>query len=199
MPAVSDRLADKVALVTGSGRASAARWRCASPGGRDRGHQRRRCHGRREDRGRDRRPGHVRGRRRRRRCAGETYFNDRATHGRLDVSVHNAGVMDPRDEAGREHPLEVWDRVISDQPHRRVSVLPPCRAADGGHTGQQLADQHRLVRRSDGGSLAPDRLHGEQGRGAIDDARDRGAVRTPRTPSQCHLPRSDEDATARST
>jgi NAD(P)-dependent dehydrogenase (short-subunit alcohol dehydrogenase family) len=34
-------------------------------------------------------------------------------HGRLDVSVHNAGIMDPRDEGVTETPLEVWDRVIA--------------------------------------------------------------------------------------
>jgi NAD(P)-dependent dehydrogenase (short-subunit alcohol dehydrogenase family) len=36
-----------------------------------------------------------------------------AAHGRLDVSVHNAGIMDPRDEGVTETPLEVWDRVIA--------------------------------------------------------------------------------------
>ena len=37
----------------------------------------------------------------------------RGTHGRLDVSVHNAGIMDPRDEGVVETPLEVWDRVLA--------------------------------------------------------------------------------------
>jgi NAD(P)-dependent dehydrogenase (short-subunit alcohol dehydrogenase family) len=37
----------------------------------------------------------------------------RDAHGRLDVSVHNAGIMDPRDEGPTETPLEVWDRVIA--------------------------------------------------------------------------------------
>jgi NAD(P)-dependent dehydrogenase (short-subunit alcohol dehydrogenase family) len=37
----------------------------------------------------------------------------RNTHGRLDVSVHNAGIMDPRDEGVTETPLAVWDRVIA--------------------------------------------------------------------------------------
>ena len=37
----------------------------------------------------------------------------RRTYGRLDVSVHNAGIMDPRDEGVTETPLEVWDRVIA--------------------------------------------------------------------------------------
>jgi NAD(P)-dependent dehydrogenase (short-subunit alcohol dehydrogenase family) len=37
----------------------------------------------------------------------------RETHGRLDVSVHNAGIMDPRDEGATDTPLEVWDRVIA--------------------------------------------------------------------------------------
>jgi NAD(P)-dependent dehydrogenase (short-subunit alcohol dehydrogenase family) len=37
----------------------------------------------------------------------------RDTHGRLDVSVHNAGIMDARDEGVTETPLEVWDRVIA--------------------------------------------------------------------------------------
>ena len=37
----------------------------------------------------------------------------RSTHGRLDVSVHNAGIMDPRDEGVTDTPLEVWDRVIA--------------------------------------------------------------------------------------
>jgi NAD(P)-dependent dehydrogenase (short-subunit alcohol dehydrogenase family) len=37
----------------------------------------------------------------------------RDAHGRLDVSVHNAGIMDPRDEDVVGTPLEVWDRVIA--------------------------------------------------------------------------------------
>ena len=37
----------------------------------------------------------------------------RDAHGRLDVSVHNAGIMDPRDEGVTETPLEIWDRVIA--------------------------------------------------------------------------------------
>jgi NAD(P)-dependent dehydrogenase (short-subunit alcohol dehydrogenase family) len=36
-----------------------------------------------------------------------------ATHGRLDVSVHNAGIMDQRDQSVTETPLPVWDRVIA--------------------------------------------------------------------------------------
>jgi NAD(P)-dependent dehydrogenase (short-subunit alcohol dehydrogenase family) len=37
----------------------------------------------------------------------------RQTHGRLDVSVHNAGIMDERDEGPTETPLEVWDKVLA--------------------------------------------------------------------------------------
>jgi NAD(P)-dependent dehydrogenase (short-subunit alcohol dehydrogenase family) len=37
----------------------------------------------------------------------------RDAHGRLDVSVHNAGIMDPRDEGVTVTPLDVWDRVIA--------------------------------------------------------------------------------------
>jgi NAD(P)-dependent dehydrogenase (short-subunit alcohol dehydrogenase family) len=37
----------------------------------------------------------------------------REAHGRLDVSVHNAGIMDPRDEGPTVTPLDVWDRVIA--------------------------------------------------------------------------------------
>ena len=37
----------------------------------------------------------------------------RESYGRLDVSVHNAGIMDPRDEGPTVTPLEVWDRVIA--------------------------------------------------------------------------------------
>lgn len=37
----------------------------------------------------------------------------RSAHGRLDVSVHNAGIMDPSDEGVTDTPLEVWDRVIA--------------------------------------------------------------------------------------
>jgi NAD(P)-dependent dehydrogenase (short-subunit alcohol dehydrogenase family) len=36
----------------------------------------------------------------------------RESHGRLDVSVHNAGIMDPTDEGVVDTPLEVWERVI---------------------------------------------------------------------------------------
>jgi NAD(P)-dependent dehydrogenase (short-subunit alcohol dehydrogenase family) len=34
------------------------------------------------------------------------------SHERLDVSVHNAGIMDPSDEGVVDTPLDVWDRVI---------------------------------------------------------------------------------------
>jgi len=37
----------------------------------------------------------------------------RESYRRLDVSVHNAGIMDPRDEGPTVTPLEVWDRVIA--------------------------------------------------------------------------------------
>jgi NAD(P)-dependent dehydrogenase (short-subunit alcohol dehydrogenase family) len=37
----------------------------------------------------------------------------RDQHGRLDVSVHNAGIMDPRDEGVTDTPLEAWNRVIA--------------------------------------------------------------------------------------
>jgi NAD(P)-dependent dehydrogenase (short-subunit alcohol dehydrogenase family) len=37
----------------------------------------------------------------------------REAHGRLDVSVHNAGIMDPRDEGPTVTPLDIWDRVIA--------------------------------------------------------------------------------------
>jgi NAD(P)-dependent dehydrogenase (short-subunit alcohol dehydrogenase family) len=37
----------------------------------------------------------------------------RVAHGRLDVSVHNAGIMDPRDADVTDTPLAVWDRVIA--------------------------------------------------------------------------------------
>lgn len=37
----------------------------------------------------------------------------REEHGRLDVSVHNAGIMDPRDQGVSDTPLEVWHRVIA--------------------------------------------------------------------------------------
>jgi NAD(P)-dependent dehydrogenase (short-subunit alcohol dehydrogenase family) len=36
----------------------------------------------------------------------------RDAHGRLDVSVHNAGIMDPRDEGVIETPLDIWQRVL---------------------------------------------------------------------------------------
>src|ERR671937_3235801 len=37
----------------------------------------------------------------------------RSAHGRLDVSVHNSCIMDPRDEGPTVTPLDVWDRVIA--------------------------------------------------------------------------------------
>jgi NAD(P)-dependent dehydrogenase (short-subunit alcohol dehydrogenase family) len=36
----------------------------------------------------------------------------REQQGRLDVSVHNAGIMDPADEGVLDTALDVWDRVI---------------------------------------------------------------------------------------
>jgi NAD(P)-dependent dehydrogenase (short-subunit alcohol dehydrogenase family) len=43
----------------------------------------------------------------------ELFERIRSSHGRLDVSVHNAGIMDPRDEGVTDTSLEVWDRVIA--------------------------------------------------------------------------------------
>jgi NAD(P)-dependent dehydrogenase (short-subunit alcohol dehydrogenase family) len=40
------------------------------------------------------------------------FENVREIHGRLDVSVHNAGIMDPRDRGVVETPIEIWDQVI---------------------------------------------------------------------------------------
>jgi NAD(P)-dependent dehydrogenase (short-subunit alcohol dehydrogenase family) len=37
----------------------------------------------------------------------------REAHGRLDVSVQNAGIMDPHDEGVVETPRQVWDRVLA--------------------------------------------------------------------------------------
>lgn len=37
----------------------------------------------------------------------------RDAHGRLDVSVHNAGIMDPQDEGVTDTPQDVWDRVLA--------------------------------------------------------------------------------------
>jgi NAD(P)-dependent dehydrogenase (short-subunit alcohol dehydrogenase family) len=37
----------------------------------------------------------------------------RDAHGRLDVSIHNAGIMDPRDEGVVETPRHVWDQVLA--------------------------------------------------------------------------------------
>jgi NAD(P)-dependent dehydrogenase (short-subunit alcohol dehydrogenase family) len=37
----------------------------------------------------------------------------REAHGRLDVSVHNAGIMDPADEGVVETPRHIWDRVLA--------------------------------------------------------------------------------------
>jgi NAD(P)-dependent dehydrogenase (short-subunit alcohol dehydrogenase family) len=42
-----------------------------------------------------------------------TFKAVRARHGRLDVSVHNAGIMDERDEGPTETPLGVWDKVLA--------------------------------------------------------------------------------------
>jgi NAD(P)-dependent dehydrogenase (short-subunit alcohol dehydrogenase family) len=36
----------------------------------------------------------------------------RDAHGRLDVSVHNAGIMDPRDQGVIDTPLDIWQRVL---------------------------------------------------------------------------------------
>src|SRR5919197_39309 len=71
MPAVADRLANKVALITVAGDVSEE-------------------------------------------ASVKAMFDAvRESHGRLDVSVHNAGIMDPRDEGVTETPLDVWDRVIA--------------------------------------------------------------------------------------
>jgi NAD(P)-dependent dehydrogenase (short-subunit alcohol dehydrogenase family) len=46
-------------------------------------------------------------------AVGALFERVRETHGRLDVSVHNAGIMHPRDEGVLETPLETWDRVLA--------------------------------------------------------------------------------------
>jgi NAD(P)-dependent dehydrogenase (short-subunit alcohol dehydrogenase family) len=45
-------------------------------------------------------------------AVGQLFDAVRRQHGRLDVSVHNAGIMDSRDEGVTETPLAIWDRVI---------------------------------------------------------------------------------------
>lgn len=47
----------------------------------------------------------------------------RESHGRLDVSVHNAGIMDPSDEGVVETPLEVHCPGFIGHGERRLSHL----------------------------------------------------------------------------
>jgi NAD(P)-dependent dehydrogenase (short-subunit alcohol dehydrogenase family) len=114
MPAVSDRLADKVALITGSGsglgREMALRFARegaivvvndvdATAGERTAEEVGERAMFVAADVGDEAQVDNL-------------MSTIEREHGRLDVSVHNAGVMDPRDEGVQDTSLEVWDRVI---------------------------------------------------------------------------------------
>ena len=83
-------------------------------------------------------------------------------HGRLDVSIHNAGIVDPRDESVVKTPREFWDRVLA---VNLTGVFlsagtrsPSCWRAKG----QTHSSTSRRCR-PDGRGRAPGRLHREQG------------------------------------
>ena len=121
----------------------------------------------------------------------------RSTHGRLDISVHNAGIMDPRDDGVTDTPLEVWDRVIA---INLSGVFLCCRHAvplmldtDGVSSLINIASFVALM-----GAAAPQIAYTASKGGvlamtreiAVQYARQRG-------PRQCDLPGADPHAPAR--
>src|SRR4029450_9764985 len=68
--------------------------------------------------------------------------------------------------------------------------------AAGDRVGGRLDHQRRVVRRVDGRRHLADRLHGVEGRRALDDARDRGRVRAEGDPVQRAVSRTDRHTAA---
>ena len=100
------------------------------------------------------------------------YAQTHEAYGRIDVAFHNAGISPPDDDSILDTGLDAWRRV---QDVNLTSVYLGCKAVLPYMLaqGNGLDRQHGVVRRDDGRRDLADLLHGEQGRGAGDDARAR--------------------------
>ncbi len=111
------------------------------------------------------------------------------TYGALHVLYNNAGIF-PADDGGvLDTPESTWEKVMD---INLKGVWLGCRAgipamiASGGGSIVNVASFVALDGRGD----RADRVHREQGRRAVDDARDRGRVRAPGHPRQLAVPRT---------
>ena len=114
-------------------------------------------------------------------CATDTY-------GGLHVLYNNAGIF-PADDGGvLDTPESTWEKVME---INLKGVWLGCRAgipamiASGGGSIVNVASFVAL----DGRGHRADRVHGEQGRRAVDDPRDRGRVRAPGHPRELRCAR----------
>ena len=101
------------------------------------------------------------------------------TYGSVDIAFNNAGISPPEDDSILDTDLDAWRRV---QEVNLTSVYLCCKAALPHMLEQRsgLDHQHRVVRRGDGCGDLADLLLGLQGRGALDVAGARRAVRPAR-------------------
>ena len=119
-----------------------------------------------------------------------------STFGGLHVLYNNAGIF-PADDGGvTETPESTWDRVMDVNLKGCVARLQ-ARGPGDARLGWWVDRQRRVVRRAHGCGDGADRVHREQGRRAVDDARDRGRVRAPGRARQLAVPGPDRHAAAR--
>ena len=115
------------------------------------------------------------------------YGRTKQEFGRVDVLVNNAGINPPEDESVLDTPVETW-QWVQDVNVRSVFLcckhgIPHLLEAGGGsviNTASFVAVM--------GAAVVADLLHGVQGRGAVDVARDGRGVRPPRRARERALP-----------
>ena len=113
--------------------------------------------------------------------------------GRLDVLFNNAGIMHSSDDDAITTSEETWDLTMRDQRARRVPRVQ-VRHPGPAPLRRRVDHQHRVVRRQARRRHAPGRVHREQGRGALDDARAGRHSRAREHPCERALPGPAQNA-----